>query len=276
MKELTLKDMQQVLFDILKDIHAFCIKNDIQYSLAYGTLLGAVRHKGFIPWDDDIDLYMTRPNYERFIKAYKSENGYVMVPPSDSYIAFARVCDTKRTFMKSTLPWFPSSRSKELGLWVDIFPIDGLDDIGTMKKKMPEITAIRRLQLTARRAMPNPSFDLSLKHSIRQILRKIKYCRLDVKKVNKQLIDRCSETPYETAPYCSQFACNTVGESEWYEKRYFEDLIELEFEGEKFLAPKDWDSVLNIIFGSDYMTPPPEDKREQHSLDHNRFFWKDA
>ncbi len=78
MKELTLSDVKAVSLDILKDVHEFCIAHDIKYSLAYGTLIGAIRHKGFIPWDDDIDIVMPRPDFERFFKEYKSEKGIIV------------------------------------------------------------------------------------------------------------------------------------------------------------------------------------------------------
>ena len=70
MQELTLKELQQASLDILKDVHSFCEANQIQYSIAYGTLIGALRHKGFIPWDDDVDIVMPRPDFERFCKIY--------------------------------------------------------------------------------------------------------------------------------------------------------------------------------------------------------------
>ena len=65
MKKMTLEEIQSVSLDILKDVHAFCVRNDIHYSLAYGTLIGAIRHKGFIPWDDDVDVVLPRPDYEK-------------------------------------------------------------------------------------------------------------------------------------------------------------------------------------------------------------------
>ena len=68
MKEMSLREVQLGCFEILKDVHVFCVSNNIRYSLAYGTLLGAIRHKGFIPWDDDIDIIMPKPDYDRFCK----------------------------------------------------------------------------------------------------------------------------------------------------------------------------------------------------------------
>ena len=76
MREMTKNEVQQVSLEILQDFHEFCVKNSIRYSLSGGTLLGAIRHNGFIPWDDDIDVEMPRPDYDKLIRTYVSKNGY--------------------------------------------------------------------------------------------------------------------------------------------------------------------------------------------------------
>jgi len=125
MKQLSLREIQDVSCDILKVVHEFCIENKIQYSLAYGTLLGAVRHHGFIPWDDDIDIIMPRPDYLRFCKSFHASGYQVFSHETtpDCIIGYARVCDMERTIVYGST-W----TQKRTGLWVDIFPIDGAEN----------------------------------------------------------------------------------------------------------------------------------------------------
>lgn len=270
MVELTLTSLQQVSLDILKDVHVFCKENGIKYSLAYGTLLGAVRHKGFIPWDDDIDIYMPRPDYEKFFKIYKNEK-YVAVHESESYIAFGRVCDNKKTIVKTSLPW---EKSDKLGVWIDVFPIDGIDDIkANFSRTIRDIDILLKKQLAARRAIPGLFSQKSPIEIFKQFCRKMKYLLLNVQKVNQSISEMCSRFPYEAANHCSQLVCNGNKDKEFFEKAIFEDYTELDFEGEKFMAVKDWDSVLRMNF-SDYMQLPPEEERVQHSCDHTKFYWK--
>ena len=124
MKEMTLQEVQNVSLEILKDVHAFCESHNIRYSLAYGTLIGAIRHKGFIPWDDDVDIIIPRPDFERFCQEFQSAKGYKLYRPGDpeNFMVFARVCDNERTLVKTNRPW----STERTGIWIDIFPFEGL------------------------------------------------------------------------------------------------------------------------------------------------------
>lgn len=272
MKELSLKDLQSCALDILKEVHHFCKQENLHYSLAYGTLLGAVRHKGFIPWDDDIDIYMPRPDYEKFFQIYSSPNS-VAIHERDSFIAFGRVCDTKKTIMKTTLPW---SNSKNIGVWIDIFPIDGIaDDKALFSQAIQDIDKLLNKQLAARRAMPGLFSQLAPTKIFKQLCRKIKYISLDISKINNSIEEIRSRIPYETANHCSQLVCSGNKDKEFFEKKIFQEFTELDFENESFMAVKDWDTVLKLNF-SDYMQLPPVEQRVQHSSDHTKFFWKDV
>lgn len=124
MKELTLKEIQNLCCDILDEVHRFCTDNGIRYSLAYGSLIGSLRHNGFIPWDDDIDIVMPRPDFNIFCSTFTSDKGLECFPPGgNNWLAFARVCDTARTIQRSFLPW---SATADTGVWIDIFPLDGM------------------------------------------------------------------------------------------------------------------------------------------------------
>ena len=128
MKELSLKELQGCCLEILKDVDAFCRTNEINYSLAYGSLLGAVRHKGFIPWDDDLDIVMPRKDYERFCREYRSGNFRLICQDNtpDCFIPFARVTDFTRTESRTYAPWMGSMQNP--GVWIDVFPLDYAPD----------------------------------------------------------------------------------------------------------------------------------------------------
>lgn len=150
MRELNLQDLQKIELDILQDVHSFCEQHNIVYSIAYGSLIGAIRHKGFIPWDDDIDIIMPRPDFERFLNEYKSDKFELVSPHSnDSYIAYGRVCDNKRTISQSGIPWC----SKDVGVWIDLFPVDGVsDNRDEFSMNMKKLHRVWRHQIRMRRS----------------------------------------------------------------------------------------------------------------------------
>lgn len=128
-----LKELKQIQLDILKYVHEFCVQNDIRYFLVYGTLIGAVRHQGYIPWDDDIDICMPRPDYERFLKLFnKNKSGYQVnaFELNDNFpYTFGKVEDLNTTFIEKTDYSFP------MGVNIDVFPIDGINNDAKLIKK---------------------------------------------------------------------------------------------------------------------------------------------
>ena len=121
-RRLSLEEVQAKCLDIMLDVHDFCLKNGIKYSMSGGTLLGAVRHKGFIPWDDDVDIFMLRPDYDRFVSTYESPRYVLMSMERDKWysLPFAHVADVTET----EIEWMNVPFCHENGgVKIDIFPI---------------------------------------------------------------------------------------------------------------------------------------------------------
>lgn len=126
MKELEQKDLQHYGLEIIKEIDHWCVEHMVNYTLCGGSLIGAIRHKGFIPWDDDVDIAMPRPDYERFVHEFSHQDLICIAPElGNSWIPFARVCDTKYTIADPYAPW---CTVQNFGVGIDIFPWDGEPD----------------------------------------------------------------------------------------------------------------------------------------------------
>ena len=140
----------------MDDIHQFCVSNNIKYSLAYGTLIGVMRHQGFIPWDDDIDIYMMRDDYDRFRLSYIPQKSYIKLndcEQNNSYHrSFLKVEDTRTVVIeKSALDY--------VGISIDVFPVDNLcDNIEDSKKLCSSVSLIRRFHM-----IKTLSFDNNIK-----------------------------------------------------------------------------------------------------------------
>ena len=124
-KTLTLEEHHAIILDIMKDIDRFCRENGIKYTISAGTMLGAVRHGGFIPWDDDADLFMLREDFDRFAKIYKSDKYHLLynTRTDDEFLAtgFIKVCDPGTTVADK-------STKTRYGVYVDVFPLDAVPE----------------------------------------------------------------------------------------------------------------------------------------------------
>ena len=261
MQKLSHREIQLYLLDILKAVDSFCTKEGIRYSIAYGTLLGAVRHKGFIPWDDDIDLLMPRPDYERFVASFGKEEGsryrclcHKEGAKGDRFVHFfAKVEDTHTKSLQG------KGCDYDFGLNIDIFPMDG-------KPEDPDIQRKREHRLTHwshRLNICGTRFDLLNFHQ--PLFSKLEAHAMGAeywwKKINSEVL----KYPYETSRLVGAVSVTYNGTREIFEKSMLEEYSDIEFEGCFFKAFSRWDEWLTQEFG-EYMTLPPEKDRKTHDL----------
>ena len=259
-RTLTIQEQQEVMLGIMKAIHTFCVDNDIRYVLLFGTLLGAVRHKGFIPWDNDMDIGIPRPDYDKLVTLLNSgktigEHFYHLHYTNDDnyHYQIMRICDD-RTIVK---PPYIRDQPKRMGVWVDIFPIDGVP------RKTP-LGILRRARLFI-----NKKLQIADIYSVRD---KKDFanragnliCKIfpNAKKRNYKIDSILRKTQFET----SEFVGDMEDRDEKifsFERSFFEEYVLLEFEDTKFFCPAQWDEYLRKAYG-DYMQLPPEDKRMTH------------
>ncbi len=272
MRELTNRELQLFSLDILKDVHAFCGKEKIKYSLAYGSLIGAIRHRGFIPWDNDIDVIMPRPEYERFIRSYQSDKyeiAYLGCNKYDCLMTYARVFDTKQTVAKN-YNWVKGN----VGVWIDVFPLDGVPNnrsdfvkMYNSYKKIWNDLIVKKVQFES--ILEKNSFS----EKMRLLVRKCKRLNgFGGHKKYKCYNDLIQKTSYGTTDFCSQLTVMDNGPVEHIPIEVFSKMTLAKFENAKFYVMADYDLVLKSVYG-DYMQLPPENQRIPHQ-DFIKFYWK--
>lgn len=260
MQELNLEQLKNLELNILIKIDNFCRKNEIDYSLGGGTLLGAVRHKGFIPWDDDIDINMTRDNYERFLDLFSRESGrYRLVSyrtnPQYKYL-FAKVVDTQTQLVEDHN--FPV---EELGVFVDIFPIDSLAD--TREAAAAKLKKVKFKRFLCVAACWKHFYINHNRDMIRQLPRFIFFLlsrSIDVQKVNEWIEQ---QFPFDETKKYWGCVCGSYEEREIMEQEVFTQYVDMEFEGHRFMGIKNYDIYLSSLY-HDYMKLPPKEKQVAH------------
>lgn len=269
MEKMTLSDIQTVSLEILKEFDRFCKENDLQYSLAYGTLLGAVRHKGFIPWDDDIDVMMPKTDYDKFIKLYQDSEKYMCFAyeKNNCLLAYARLAEMNRTVVRTSAPW----NDRESGVWIDVFPIVGVEDDKESYLHTAKLAySLWRKIVRSRQAMGHLSTHRSFMWNLKRIAIKIIYWRC-LPKYLKKLMVIINRFDYNSSRYVSNMSHLLYAKRSFFPKQMFDDYVELPFGVDKFRCIKDYDKFLTMIY-NDYMVLPPVNKRRTHSY-HN-YDWK--
>ena len=261
-----IREIQQMELGIMEYIHEVCQKIGVKYFLAYGSLIGAVRHKGFIPWDDDMDICMLREDYEKlqdYLIANPDERYEVMSYKNNlNYVyPFMKVQDNHTYLLEEDV-----RIDSNMGIYVDIFPVDGYEDDSVFKDKMTRLIKKRQLSCYTFKGITNT------KSILNSLIRYISVIIFYFTNTNKYIrgIDELAQSrkvdDYELVDYLIYKDMNKpVWKREW-----LNQTITGVFEGKEFMIPKNYHEILTSDYG-DYTQLPPVELRFSH---HDFQLWK--
>lgn len=245
--------LQMILLEMMKEFHEFCVENDISYYMLGGTMIGAIRHKGFIPWDDDIDIGIPRKDYEKLLSIDKSKlpiNLEIISYKSNKKypFAFAKLFNKNTTLIENTTNGLIG------GVYIDLFPIDGA---GVNRKIAKYHFKLIKLNNSFLWFSQNNDETIGIKKYVKAIA---KFIGVDFwqKSIDKVL----KLYSYEKSNYIGNLL-GVYNEKEIVPKSYFGTPKLYEFEDTKFYGMEKYDEYLKNIYG-DYMKLPPIDKQKSH------------
>ena len=258
-----LSEMQKYELEILKNFDEICKTYGLYYSLAGGSMLGAVRHNGFIPWDDDIDICLPRPDYEKLLKISKN------FPKSDRYqlvgfekgnfiYPFLKYCDTR-----VEIDAVDSRAAAARYLNIDILPVDGLPEGDEEIKKFYKTATLKRKKLQL--CVSKISEEKRPLYKIVKILTKPYFALVGYKHFAKQLLKFSKRYKYEESNKVGIVNWGLYGYHEAMDKKAFEKTEVLQFETMKISCMSCWKEYLTNLYGN-YMKLPPVDQQRTHEI----------
>lgn len=269
-----LKHLQEVESDVLRVFDNICQKYKIEYFVSFGTAIGAVRHNGFIPWDDDIDVCMMREDYERLRKVPKEEwNGYYLCDPGDDFPAQTKIFP--RIFVPNTkfetefhqYDYFGKNKHIVSPIWFDIFLLDRVEGVEQLKKKVKTSETLKRLYFFSRCRYKLPKGDTSVRKD-RYILMIVMNKLLSISKKSSLWLYNLYKKNNYASPDCEYITSYDFGYPQemvdFCDK--YDDVFPTErikFEDFEVNIQKNYHESLTKLYG-DYMQLPPEEKRFNH------------
>jgi len=263
----TSAELKAIQLDILRHIEAFCKAHGITYFLSSGTLLGAIRHKGYIPWDDDIDIMMSREEYDKLLKIYPQQatTPYKIYTPADANypFPFAKIGDTRTTIREASVSAY------DTGVNVDIFPMDHFpDDAKEQKSFVKRIQFFRNL-LEIKELKTKASRGI-IKNAI-TIAGHIVLTPISSNSLANKINKAAQKYNSQDTHYMGNVVWG-VGLRAIVPSQAFAGTTPVTFEGEEYPAPVGYDAYLSCAYG-DYMQLPPKEKQVTHHA--NNVYWKD-
>lgn len=264
-RKIDVNELKRIQINLLDVFHEYCNDHNLTYYITYGTLIGTIRHRGYIPWDDDIDVMMPRADYEilldSFNKTSMAENIRVISQKSDPnyYLTFAKLVNTS-TVMKEEV-----NSDYQIGVYIDIFPLDNIgDDYKSAKKLMRkafrynEIMALKNLTIRKER-----SWYKNAILSIGRIASSFVSRQVLIKKINRLGIEVADGA---FTKYVGAVTGISAGdESRVFEATWFRTTKKGTFEGKDYYIPSGYDAFLRKLYG-DYMQLPPTEQQVSHHV----------
>ena len=266
MKEIQIDELRELQMQILDHVNAFCHKYGIKYTISGGTLLGAVRHGGYIPWDDDMDIQMLRREYNRFTELWNKDTSqhdhYELVnieSGNNMGYPFGKVHDTRTTTY--------IGRLERTGVYIDVFPVDKVRDEQDFNVRHSEIKELYKKRSVCFSLLRSRYEKTSLKQRVRQLFLNphISYEDVAIKINNLAKINNEENCPF-VFEMIAGMQCKKM-----IPKEVFEVYEEIKFENRRYMSVKDFDTYLERTFG-DYMKLPPVEK--QKSFHNFLAYWK--
>ena len=268
MRKIELQELQKIELDMVKYLDCICRENQIKYFIVTGTLLGAVRHQGFIPWDDDIDVAMPRKDFEKFLNIMEQDKGYYKVEyytnTSKYGYPFPKMIDTRTTLIDKKM----GNGEERIGVYIDIFLYDGVGTNLTFAKiYYLFLKVLKRMVFLSRRNFRMESIGKTIFFAIPWLI-----CRvLGVERINKIFNKLAARKDFYKYPYVASVS-GSYGLKEILKRNLLEKTIDIKFEDTILSAPVRYDKYLRSIYG-DYMKLPPEQDRISNHT--NVAWWKE-
>lgn len=266
MKKLTHEDVQKELNQMLVVFNAYCKKHDIKLALIGGTLLGAIRHQGFIPWDDDIDVFVMQDEHNKLVELSKEnpyideEKRYKILAPGvyPNVYPYIKIIDTKTLLYEKDI-----DKKYATGLWLDVFMFtyypDSLEESIKINKKQERLKLLNKIYIIGNVSTNKYKLIAVLLKPIKLIMNLL---HIDCKYLNEKRLAMCTITK---SNHIGNIVTN-VGLKDRFPADYFKSYVKVKFENNEYYAPVEYDKLLTQFYG-DYMTLPKEENRIIHDFE---------
>ena len=265
-----LRKAQLLMLKILKEVHKICEENNIKYFLSDGTLIGAIRHQGFIPWDDDLDIGMLREDYEKFCKIAPqilSENFILQNFQTDKGygLQFGKVILKNTVWIEKVAK---NTNRQWSGIYIDIFPYDNITENKKKQKLINRLYIFIQGLILIKFKYINISNYESMAKKLKYVLKKIYLCTISKKLLIYIRDSICKRYLNKSKSLVTKYGGNFYKNQNPY--NFYKDLTLQNFEDTSFYIPKNYDKILKNLY-ENYMEIPPIEKQRQHGIEYFDF-----